>query len=188
MKNSLNKKIENLFEQSEIASAKTEKQRPIQSLKQTDKKIILDQLQLRYTPVDDYTLLENISYLATHLPSSFDNWNLFFTRLIPFFEIGFLFNESKLKNQFLYGKSLDCTKKITQLKLPKSDLFQILKTSPKAFLQKLNLSSVLYPEKMTCFYVRVDENISLILITTKAEPWLKLKMDSLQKALINHQL
>ncbi len=176
MKNSLTKKIENLFEQSNIENV---------NLTQT---ISLNRLQLCYEPLDNDSLMENISYLATHLKSNIENWNIFFTRLIPFFEIGFLFSNSSLQNQFLYGKQINCKNKSTELKLPQSNLFQILKTDPKSFFIKLGLSHILQPEKMNCFYVRVDDHIGFILATSKAEPWLKLKMDSLQKALINHQL
>ena len=176
MKNTLTKKIENLFEQSNLDADPL----PVN--------ITLDKLQLKYESIDNDNLLENISYMATSMGSSFENWNLFFTRLIPFFEIGFLFSDSSLKNQFLYGKEINCKNKSVPLKMPKSNLFQILKTDPKSFLIKFGLSHILYTEKMSCFYVRVDENIGLTIITTKAEPWLKLKMDSLQKALINHQL
>ncbi len=176
MKNTLTQKIENLFEQSNLQTTPS------------PANITLDKLQLQYESMDNNSLLENISYLATTMNSPLENWNLFFTRLIPFFEIGFLFSDSVLKNQFLYGKEINCKNKMAQLKMPKSDLFQILKTDPKSFLIKFGLSNILFAEKMNCFYVRIEENINLVLISNKAEPWLKLKMDSLQKALINHQL
>jgi hypothetical protein len=126
--------------------------------------------------------------MATHMKTTEENWNIFFTRLIPFFEIGFFFTHGLVKNQFLYGKTIQCENKTLRLKLPKSDLFQILKTDPKSLFIKLQISNILQSEKMSGFYVRVDENIGLILATSKAEPWLKLKMDSLQKALINHEI
>jgi hypothetical protein len=176
MSYTLTKKIENLFEQTNIETASI----PVQ--------IILDKLQLKYEPMDNDLLMENISYMATAMNSTYENWNLFFTRLIPFFEIGFLFCENNLKNQFLFGKEINCKNKSFKLKMPNSDFFHILKTDSNSFLTKFGLSNILYTDKMNCFYVRVDENISMVLITTKAEPWLQLKMDSLQKALINHQL
>lgn len=176
MKNSFTKKIETLFEQSHVENLAPQEG------------IILDKQQLRYEPLDNDRLMENISYMATAMSTPLENWNIFFTRLTPFFEIGFLFSENTLKNQFLYGKQINCQNKIAKLKLPKSDLFQVLKTDPKSFLIKMGISNILHTEKMNCFYVNVGDNIGLILITTKAEPWLRLKMDSLQKALINHQL
>lgn len=175
-KDSLTKKIEILFEQSNFDHH------------QTSENFILDKLQLRYEPIENDKLLENISYLATNLNTAEENWNIFFTRLIPFFEIGFFFANGLVKNQFLYGKTIPCENKTLKLQLPKSDLFQILKTDPKSLFIKLQISNILQSEKMNSFYVRVDENMGFILATTKAEPWLKLKMDSLQKALINHQL
>jgi hypothetical protein len=176
MTKNLNKKIENLFEQSN-----TEQIAPPANL-------ILDRLQLKYEPLENDQLMENISYLPSAMTSSIDNWTIFFTRLIPFFEIGFLFSDNLLRQQFLFGKEINCKNKTLKIMLPKSDFFQVLKTDPKSFLIKFGLSNILYTEKMNCFFVRVDESIGFILITTKAEPWLQLKMDSLQKALINHQL
>lgn len=175
-KDSLTKKIELLFEQSNIES------------QPTTESLILDKLQLRFETVENDKLLENISYLATSMKTAEENWNIFFTRLIPFFEIGFFFTNSTVTNQFLYGKTIQRDHKKLNLQLPKSDLFQILRTDSKSLFMKLQISNILQSDKMNSFYVRVDENIGFILATTKAEPWLKLKMDSLQKALINHQL
>lgn len=175
-KDSLTKKIEILFEQSNVETH------------HNSENYILDKLQLRYESVENDKLLENISYLATNMSTAEENWNIFFTRLIPFFEIGFFFDNGLMKNQFLYGKTIPCENKTLKLQLPKSDLFQILKTDPKSLFIKLQISNILQSDKMNSFYVRVDQNIGFILATTKAEPWLKLKMDSLQKALINHQL
>ncbi len=175
-KDSLTKKIELLFEQSNVET------------QHSNESLILDKLQLRYEPIDNDKLLENISYLATNMNTTEENWNIFFSRLIPFFEIGFFFSNGTVKDQFLYGKSINCKNKSLKLKLPKSDLFQILKTDPKSLFIKLQISNILQSEKMNGFYIRIDNDMGFILATPKAEPWLKLKMDSLQKALINHQL
>jgi hypothetical protein len=181
MKNTtLTKKIETLFEQSNI---ELQPQNKIQ-----EKNIALDKLQLSYEPLENDKLMENISYMATTMATPFENWNIFFTRLIPFFEMGFLFCDNDLKNQFIFGKEINCKNKTVKIKLPKSDFFQILKTDAKSVLMKLNISNLFNTEKMNCFYIRVEENIGFVLLTAKAEPWLQLKMDSLQKALINHQL
>ncbi len=180
MKTTLTKKIELLFEQSNIETAKPTAP-PVAVM-------TLDKLQLQYETLDHDGLLENISYMATKMNSTFDNWNLFFTRLIPFFEVGFLFSEHQLQNQFLFGKEISTKNKSIQLRLPKSNVFQILRTDAQAVLTKMNLAHLFRTEKMNCFYIRVEDNTGFILMTAKAEPWLQLKMDSLQKALINHQL
>ncbi len=187
MKTTLTKKIELLFDQPDIEMIAAQKiSAPKAPALKTQ--ITLDKMQLQFETLDNDGLLENISYMATKLNTPFENWNLFFTRLIPFFEVGFLFSENKLQNQFLFGKEISAKKKSVQLQLPKSNIFQILRTDAHSVLTKMNLSNLFQIEKMNCFYIRVDNHIGLMLMTAKAEPWLQLKMDSLQKALINHQL
>lgn len=168
MKPTLTYQLEKFFEQSN----QTQSSSPYQSLKK---------LTTEYVSEENFYLLENVGYFPA-------DWTLFFDRLSPFFEVGFLFQNGQLKQSFFYGKTIRKIQNSLQLALPQSGLLKILKTDPKSMSMKLNLTEVIPTDKMSCFFVRVDEELGIVLLTSTAEPWLQLKMTTLQKALINHSL
>ena len=55
-------------------------------------------------------------------------------------------------------------------------------------LKKLKIDGLFNPAKLTCHYVRVQPGTAYVLFAKKAEPWNKLQIESLQKALINYSL
>ncbi|MFN3453597.1 MAG: hypothetical protein ACK41T_01460 [Pseudobdellovibrio sp.] len=122
-------------------------------------------------------------------------WEIFFSRLTAFFEIGFLikqaknektnFTETQIQKMFYYGENIE--KKLPRLKfnLPQSPLFNILKTTGKPFLAKMGLGKLPQVENMTCLLIRLDQNTYVALLTPLANPWLKLRCESLHKALIH---
>ena len=70
--------------------------------------------------------------------------------------------------------------------LPNSDLFHVLKTPGEAILKKLGLKKIPDAHKMTCLFIRLDNNTSILLVTSQADPWLKLRCESLKVSLLNH--
>lgn len=133
---------------------------------------------------DNFKLIENLGYFHDANP----NWTLFFSRLTPFFEMGLLFNEKKLNDVFHNGKIHNCADAQIELTLPQSKIFSIYKTDAQAFLKKLKLDTFFNASKLTCHYVRVQPGIAYVLFAKKAEPWNKLQIESLQKALIDYSL
>ena len=141
----------------------------------------LKKLKTEYVSEENFYLLENVGYFPA-------DWTLFFDRLSPFFEVGFLFRDSRLAQSFFYGKTIPKIQRTLDLKLPQSGFLKILKTDAKSMSLKLNIADIIAVDKMSCFFVRLDEELGVILLTSTAEPWLQLKMTTLQKALINQSL
>ena len=112
-------------------------------------------------------------------------WEILFTRLTAFFEIGFLIQKQEIQRMFFYGDSVE--KKLPKLKfkLPLPPLFNILKTRGHLFLNKMGFS-LPNADKMNCLLIRVDETQYIVLLTQQADPWLQLRCESLRKALTNH--
>ncbi len=133
---------------------------------------------------DNFKLIENLGYFHDTNP----NWDLFFSRLAPFFEMGLMFNEKKLNDVFHNGKLHSCTEAQIEMNLPQSQIFNIYTTNAKAFLKRLKIDTFFNGENLTCHYVRVQPGTAFVLLAKKAEPWNKLQIESLQKALINYAL
>ncbi len=141
----------------------------------------LKKMKTEYVSEENFYLLENVGYFPA-------DWTLFFDRLSPFFEAGFLFRHNRLTQSFFYGKTIPKIQRLLDLKLPQSGFLKILKTDAKSMSLKLNMADILPVEKMSCFFVRLDDEFGIVLLTSTAEPWLQLKMNTLQKALINQSL
>ncbi len=133
---------------------------------------------------DNFKLIENLGYFQDPQP----NWNLFFSRLAPFFEMGLMFNENNLNEVFHNGKTHNCADAGIKINLPQSKIFSIYKTDTQSFLKKIKIHTFFDSSKLTCHYVRVETGISFVLFAKKAEPWNKLQIESLQKSLINYSL
>lgn len=168
MKESFLKKIENLFE-------------PEMILEQFS----FLQESIEYKIEDRFEWIENIGLFKTTSSNKNPDWNLFFSRLAPFFEFGLLFDSENLKHSFFRGRFHDLTQSEIMIKLPHSPHFEIFKTSSERFLKKIKIDHLLNYEKWSCYYIRATQEISFIVFTEKAEPWNKLMMESLQKAMIN---
>lgn len=113
-------------------------------------------------------------------------WFIFFSRLTAFFEFGMLIENNDIQKMFYYGQNIDKKLPKIHFKLPKSPLFNILKTKAPLFLRKLGFNHLPDAAKMACLLIRVEENRYIVLMTKQAEPWLQLRCESLNKALICH--
>lgn len=128
-----------------------------------------------------HQLLEQINF-----SNGEKQWELFFSRLTAFFEVGFLVRGNEIQKMFFYGNNIEKKLPKIHFKLPQSPYFNILKTRASVFLQKIGFSRLPEREKMVCLLIRVDVNQYIVLITKQAEPWLQLRCESLRKSLICH--
>ena len=149
-----------------------------------------DALNFPHTPdfqiESNQILLEQIQFSAGD-----KQWEIFFSRLTAFFEFGMLIDNSaaangEIQKMFFYGQNIDKKLPKIHFKLPKSPLFNILKTRAPLFLRKLGFNHLPDAAKMACLLIRVEENRYIVLMTKQAEPWLQLRCESLNKALICH--
>ena len=135
----------------------------------------------------DNSSLENLSYVhSTRLDKNCIH--SVFTQLSPFFEIGFLFEKQNKQgfaiDAFAFGEPIDLRSAMLSLKLPKTDLFNIAKTSADSLLKKLNYAYLNPQKKMNAFVISVSASFSILVLTEIAEPWLKLRLETLQKTLM----
>lgn len=182
MRNSILKKIENLFEP----------------------EMIFEQFAFlseknNFEVEDNFKLIENIGYfnqykkyelslISQNLLDQNVNWNIYFSQLSPFFEFGLLFKNDQINQAFYAGQSHSCSVAQIKIQLPQSPLFNVYKTDSKSFLKKIKIDTFFDTTKSVCHFVRVQSDISFVLLSQKAEPWNKLQIESLQKSLINYAL
>lgn len=132
----------------------------------------------------NFKLLENAGYFK----QADDNWDIYFSRLAPFFDFGILFHKNKLKTTIHHGEVYDCSSSEINLKLPQSKPFNIFSTNAKYFLKKIKLDIFFDADKLSCHFVRLNEETCFVLFSQRAEPWNKLLIESLQKSVINYSL
>ena len=113
-------------------------------------------------------------------------WEIFFSRLTVFFEMGLLIEGSEIQKMFFYGQNIEKKLPKIHFRLPASPYFNILKTRASLFLRKIGFNHLPDAAKMVCLLIRLEENRYIVLMTKQAEPWLQLRCESLKKALIYH--
>lgn len=129
----------------------------------------------------NHQLLEQIVFAAGE-----KQWELFFSRLTAFFEVGFLINRNEIQQMFFYGNNIEKKLPKIHFRLPASPLFNILKTRATLFLNKIGFTHLPDAQKMVCLLIRIEENRYIVLVTKQAEPWLQLRCESFKRALTNH--
>lgn len=133
--------------------------------------------------------LENLSYIFTGEVNSEKLTNLF-SQLSAYFELGFLlqFNQSSrkfhLKDLFSFSKKMSLPENSRAIRLPKSELFKILKTQARPFLGHFEMGHFDPNEKMTAYLIPISTTYTIVLISPDAEPWAKLKIEALQNTLM----
>ncbi len=163
MEKNIFEKVENLFDQDDV---------------QEHLKIYTNE---KFNVEPNHQLLSNIQF-----NESPEKWELFFTRLIPFFEMGlFIKNDSVLK-LFLNGHTADIPILKLIFKLPTSPYFNILRTPAVPLLRELKLENLIQSQKACGLLIRLDQNEYIVLFTEVADPWLRLRCENLQKSLIQH--
>lgn len=135
----------------------------------------------------DNSYLENLSYVYNNTVEK-NNLPSLFSQLSPYFEIGFLLEKQDRSHttthMFAYGNLIDLKKKSTTLSLPNSTVFTVLKTSAPAILKKMNMNFLNPQNKLNAFVISVSPQYSFLVFTKLADPWLKLRLESLQSTLM----
>ncbi len=130
--------------------------------------------------------LENLSYIHS-VSQPVDITNVF-SQLSSFFELGFLFERQKNNfaaiQGFAFGQSLSLIDKKIFMNFPEMKLYTIFKTGALSILKKMNYSFINKNKKMNAFVIPVSHQYSILVFTELAEPWLKLRLESLQKTLM----
>src|SRR3989344_1162369 len=134
----------------------------------------------------DNTQLENLSYIHSSVTST--NRTNVFSQLCPFFEIGFLL-EKQNKNYaptqaFAFGQPIRLDQKAITLNLPQTSLFAVVKTPATSILKKMNFEFLNSRQKMNAFIIAISPQFSVLVATEMAEPWIKVRLEILQKALM----
>lgn len=146
--------------------------------------------QKKYFEINpDNNFLENISYSFN--PRYVDcHVTTVFTRLTSFFEMGFLFQKNRLNSKsclvscFGYGLVNQDISSRVEFKLPESSLFSIHKTSAQGFLKKMGLNQIDPEKKLEAYYLRLSDSSSIVVMTSWPKPWIKPRLESLQKTLM----
>lgn len=130
--------------------------------------------------------LENLSYI--HCQTDQVNIVRIFSQLSSFFELGFLFEKKKdifsATQGFAFGQVLNLGEKNILIKFPKMDLYSLFKTNASAILKKMNYGFLNKSKKMNAFVIKISSQHSVLVFTELAEPWLKVRLESLQKTLM----
>ena len=135
----------------------------------------------------DNSSLEHLSYIYSfHLDKN--NIHSVFTQLSSFFEVGFLFErQNKVNcavNGFAFGQPINLSQKTLLLKLPQASLYNIVKAPAAGVLKKLNYGFLDSQKKMQSYTIAVSDTYSILVATETAEPWIKLRLEALQKTLM----
>lgn len=166
----LNEKVEKLFDQ------------PQQMVE-------FEELKKNFRLTSDNQSLENISYIFQNIVKK-EDIALLFTQLSSFFEIGFMLERTSSQNLyaptqiFAFAKHLNQLDGLKTIRLPEVNLYKVMKTNAKSFLTKFNLANLDTEKKMTGFLVRLTPTHTFVVLSSLAEPWLQLRIESLQKTLM----
>lgn len=130
--------------------------------------------------------LENLSYIHSRI--SQQNITNVFSQLASFFEMGFLLEKQKRNfaavQGFAFGQTLKLDEKNIFLNLPKTPLYNVVRTSAPSILKKINYDFLNHSQKMNAFVITISAQHSLLVFSQLAEPWMKLRLESLQKTLM----
>jgi hypothetical protein len=157
----------------------------------------LQESRRKYLASENLNELENLSYAYSHEVNS-ENLNMLMDTLSCFFEMSFVFKKPLLMNTTslrrltdyraeyvsLFGQKIISNHLQVPAKLPKADLYKVLKTKAHSFLRKFKLQDLDSDKKMSCYLIRISENVTLVFVTDMADPWAKVKIETLQQTLM----
>ena len=171
----INAKLENLFDQN------PQSPRIIHEAPKMPKK--------EFQTEDSVCALENLSYIFTGEINPEKLTNLF-SQLSAYFEVGFLLQlnphslKFHLKDIFGYSKKMSLPENSRAIRLPQSELFRILNTKARPFLNHFEMGHFDPNEKMTAYLIPISLTYTIVVVSTDAEPWAKLKIEALQNTLM----
>ena len=171
----LRNKLENLFDHDANASLALEAS-------------VLE-AQRQFTPTENTAHLQNLSYIYNSEVNT-NNIESLFTQLACYFEMNFLLVKPDAKQKYktkyasLFGKKINNAESWPSVNLPAISLFTIYKTPAQSFLKKFHLQELDASKKMFAYLVALSPNCTLILVSKQAEPWSKIRIETLQQTLM----
>jgi hypothetical protein len=149
---------------------------------------------------DNLNEIENLSYAFQERPVDSTNIERLVEKISCFFEIVFLvdLNSSKTSDNksltasssqtlelvYIYGKKTNPINKGTGTVIPNVPVYKVFKTSAFRFLEKFQIQSLDQNKKMNCYLIRVSKKYAFVLVGQLAEPWSKIRVETLQNALM----
>ncbi|MGZ3690133.1 MAG: hypothetical protein ACXVAX_01435 [Pseudobdellovibrio sp.] len=137
--------------------------------------------------------LNNLSYVYNFEVNA-QNIETLFTQIACYFEINFLLfrpktnqglsKKFKTKNAILYGRNINNIEVWPLISLPNVPLYKVFKTNSHAILKKIQLQDLDREKKMFCYLLKLSDDCVLVLATQTAEPWAKLRIETLQSTLM----
>lgn len=148
----------------------------------------LEEIKKAFVPSDDNKQIENLSYVFFN-PVKKKEIPLLFSQLSSFFEMGFLFEKSysgkyHATQMFAYSFQMKKLDSLPLMQLPQPELFKVLQTNSANFLKKLNISEYDQNNRLGAFLLRISQTETLVLFSRLADPWAKVRLESLQNALM----
>ena len=157
----------------------------------------LHEARKNYLSSENLNELENLSYAYSSEVNS-ENLTILMDTLSCFFEMSFVFKKPVLLNTTalrrspdyqadyvcLFGQKITSAHLQVPAKLPKADLYKVLKTKAHSFLKKFKLQDLDSDKKMSCYLIRISENVTFVFVTNMADPWAKIKIETLQQTLM----
>lgn len=133
---------------------------------------------------NQYELINNISYFDFGLTP---NWEIIASRLSPFFDCIILCQDSRVYSLYFQNQKIDHPIWSVNISWPKSDYLNILKADTGPFMKKIFEEKIFNPKKHSTFLVNLGtqdgHDFKMILVSSTAEPWLNVKIETLQSAL-----
>ena len=157
----------------------------------------LHEARKKYLASENLNELENLSYAYSNEVNS-QNLTLLMDTLSCFFEMSFVFrkptalssttarrlSEYQADYVCLFGQKITSTQVQIPAKLPKADLYKVLKTKAHSFLKKFKLQDLDAEKKMSCYLIRISDDVTFVFVNNMADPWAKVKIETLQQTLM----
>lgn len=144
----------------------------------------------KFTAIENNKHLANLSYVFSGEVDR-ENISHLTAQIGCYFEMVFLCKrKDELKSKYhvtetvLYNKKTNVAESAGPFRLPKTPIFRVFRTTSYGFLSRLNLAELDPERKLKIYTLRLNENYSLVLACKTAEPWAKLKIETLQNSLM----
>jgi hypothetical protein len=138
---------------------------------------------------ENLSQLRNLSYVFNNEINA-RNIESLFAQIACFFEINFLMVREKPVSKFkvcmttLFGKKINNLEGWPAMSLPEGSLYTVYRTGGHALLRKFGLQDLDADKKMTAFLLPVTSRCTFVFVTKVADPWSKVKIETLQDTLM----
>lgn len=137
--------------------------------------------------INDNNSLKNLSYIYNGEVNQSQLSHLF-SQICAHFEAGFLFEKngakSKIIDCYMMTKQIPDIANFSEIRLPQTQILKVLKMPGSSFLRKFNLQHLDLGEKTECYLIHLSPRHAIALISSLAEPWISVKLETLQQTLM----